>query len=325
MPTVIVIPDDYQQATQRLHFLSQDPHFVVTSLGDLARDSSAATALAEAKGLILIRERTIVDDHFLRQMPQLKIISQTGKIARHIDLDLCTQRGVAVVEGTGSPIAPAELAWLLIMAARRQLVLAVNDMRAGHWQTNIGRAVAGQTLGIMGYGKIGKRIARYAQAFDMSVQVWGTARAREEAQAAGLKLPASREEFFATSDIVTLHQRLVPENRGNITLNDLSAMRPDALFVNTSRAELVVPGALLTALHKGRPGYAALDVYEDEPLYQTNNPLLSLPQVLCTPHLGYVEEGSYQLYFQTAFNNIQRFFNGDYSHVINPRALTQRP
>jgi D-3-phosphoglycerate dehydrogenase len=318
MNTSIVIPDDYQHATSTLAFLHQTPGFVCTVLGDLASDSAAEAALASAQCLILIRERTRIDAAFLRRTPALQLISQTGKIARHIDLEACTRAGVAVVEGSGSPVAPAELTWLLIMASRRKLLSSVNAMRAGLWQTEIGSAVAGQTLGILGYGKIGKRLAQFARAFDMQVQVWGSERAQHEARSQGLLVPASRQAFFASSDVVSVHQRLVDATEGNITLADLSAMKTDALFVNTSRAELVEAGALLTALRQRRPGFAALDVFEQEPVYDPAHSLLQLPNVLCTPHLGYVEQGNYALYFRTAFNNAQRFFQGDHSQILNP-------
>ncbi|SEK96470.1 D-3-phosphoglycerate dehydrogenase [Kosakonia sacchari] len=317
MAIQVLIPDDYQLATQQLRFLRQNDKFHCSALGDLRKETQAESALFNAQALILIRERTVVDEAFLRRTPNLKLISQTGKLARNVDIDACTRAGVAVVEGVGSPVAPAELTWLLIMASRRKFVSSVNAMKEWRWQTEIGSAVNKQVLGILGYGKIGKRIARYAQAFDMQVQVWGSERAQEEARAAGLRVPENREQFFATSDVITVHQRLVAQTAGNITSADLALMKTDALFVNTSRAELVAEGALYHALRQGRPGYAALDVYEQEPVYDTHNPYLEMPNVLCTPHLGYVETASYELYFKTAFDNVVRFFSGDTSQVIN--------
>lgn len=321
MTIQVCIPDDYQLATAGLDCLHSQSAFHCTAVEDISSDPAADDALAKAQALILIRERTLVDAAFLQRTPLLKLISQTGKIARNIDLAACSRAGVAVVEGVGSPVAPAELTWLLIMAARRKFVQAVNAMRAGHWQAELGQGVNNQTLGILGYGKIGKRIAAYAKAFGMQVQVWGSDRARQEAQQEGLIVPASREAFFAGSDVITVHQRLVDETQGNITLADLVQMKPDALFVNTSRAELVAADALLSALRQGRPGYAALDVFEAEPIYDPAHPLLSMPNVLCTPHIGYVEKDSYTLYFKTAFDNVVRFFDGDRSHVLNPEAL----
>ncbi|ADI78480.1 putative D-isomer specific 2-hydroxyacid dehydrogenase (plasmid) [Pantoea vagans C9-1] len=313
----IVIPDDYQFATQKLDFLHSNNNFHCAALGDLSRDPMADEKLSSAESLILIRERTVIDEAFLRRTPHLKLISQTGKLARNVDIDACTRAGVALVEGSGSPVAPAELTWLLIMASCRKFVSSVNAMAEGHWQTETGSAVHNQVIGILGYGKIGKRLASYAAVFGMQVQVWGSLRAQEEARADGWTVPESREQFFATSDVLTVHQRLVAATQGNITPADLALMKTDALFVNTSRAELVYDGALQNALTQGRPGFAALDVYEEEPLYNTRHPYLQMPNVLCTPHLGYVEKASYALYFRTAFDNVVRYFSGDRSHVIN--------
>ena len=313
----IVIPDDYQFATQKLDFLHSNNNFHCAALGDLSRDPMADEKLSSAESLILIRERTVIDEAFLQRTPHLKLISQTGKLARNVDIDACTRAGVALVEGSGSPVAPAELTWLLIMASRRKFVSSVNAMAEGHWQTEIGSAVHNQVIGILGYGKIGKRLASYAGVFGMQVQVWGSLRAQEEARADGWTVPESREQFFATSDVLTVHQRLVAATQGNITPADLALMKTDALFVNTSRAELVYDGALQNALTQGRPGFAALDVYEEEPIYNTRHPYLQMPNVLCTPHLGYVEKASYALYFRAAFDNVVRYFSGDRSHVIN--------
>ena len=320
----IVIPDDYQCATSGLACLRDTPGFSISRLGDLRRDPAAAEVLQGAQALILLRERTRIDDAFLARMPALRLISQTGKIARHLDLDACTRHGVAVVEGTGSPAAPAELAWLLIMAARRRLLASVAGLQAGRWQTVLGEGVSGRTIGILGFGKIGKRVAHYAEAFDMRIQVWGSERARREAVAAGYAVPADRRQFFATSDVVSVHLRLVPETTACITADDLQAMSPQALFVNTSRAELVAPGALCAALQGGRPGQAAIDVFEREPQMDPDDPLLNLPNLLCTPHIGYVEKAGYELYLQSAFDNLARFFAGDSSHVLNAAALEHK-
>lgn len=317
----IVIPDDYQYASRQLDELALLAGHELIVLGDLAKDLASEAALDNAECLVLIRERTQVDAAFLRRAPQLKLISQTGKVARNIDLAACTAAGVAVVEGAGSPTAPAELAWLLIMAARRQLVPAVDGLRQGSWQTNIGSAVHGQTLGILGYGKIGQLVAGFGRAFGMRVLVWGSERALAAAQADGHDVAVGRQAFFAASDVLTVHLRLAASTEHSITPTDLAAMKPDALFVNTSRAELVAPGALEAALEQGRPGYAALDVFEQEPIYDRDHPLFQHPRVLCTPHLGYVERESYGLYFRLAFENVLRFVAGEHSHVLNPEAL----
>ncbi|UTH75459.1 D-2-hydroxyacid dehydrogenase family protein [Chromobacterium sp. IIBBL 290-4] len=320
MPSFILIPDDYQNAAA---LLQTDPRHPCKSLGDLSRMPDGKRQLAEARALILIRERTQVDADLLAQMPHLKLISQTGKLARNIDIDACSRAGVAVVEGSGSPHAPAELAWLLIMAARRRLAENLASLRAGHWQGPIGQAVRGQTLGILGFGKIGKLVAGFGRAFGMEILVWGSERARAEALALGYRAAACREAFFAESDALSLHQRLLPATEGNVTQADLLAMKPTALLVNISRAELIAPGALEAALDAGRPGFAALDVFEREPIYQPEHPLLNRPNVLCTPHLGYAEEASYRQYLDIAYRNAVRFFDGDASHVLNPQALNE--
>lgn len=317
MPIKIVIPDDYQYAVKSLQALKNHEDFEFIILGDITKSTQTEKYLNEAQALILIRERTIVDNAFLKRTPNLKIISQTGKLARNIDIDACTQAGIAIVEGSGSPIAPAELTWLLIQASRRKLVSTVGGMKLGLWQTEIGSALNNQVIGILGFGKIGKMIAHYAKAFGMIVQVWGSERAKEEARRDGLQVPKDRQTFFSTSDVITVHQRLVAQTQGNISLDDLLSMKTDALFVNTSRAELVSEGALYKALLKGCPGYAALDVYEEEPIYNSTYLFLTMPNVLCTPHIGYVEKNSYELYFNMAINNVIKFFQGETSHVIN--------
>lgn len=316
----ILIPDDYQYATRELACLELLQGHEVTILGDLSKEPQAA-ALAEAEALVLIRERTQVTADFLRQMPQLQVISQTGKIARHVDLAACTAAGVLVVEGAGSPVAPAELTWALILAAQRKLVQAVVDMKEGKWQTNIGRALHGQTLGVWGYGKIGRMIAGFGRAFAMDVQIFGRAASIEAAQAEGYRICESREAFFATSDVLTVHLRLVKETLGIIKAGDLAGMKPDSLFVNTSRAELVEEGALETALQSGRPGFAALDVFPEEPVYDSDYALLRMANVICTPQVGYVEHRGYELYFARAFENLLSFFAGNPANVVNQEAL----
>ncbi|MBD2822021.1 D-2-hydroxyacid dehydrogenase family protein [Xenorhabdus sp. 42] len=316
MPLVI-IPDDYQKATKQIKALYQNSHFEVVSLGDPGSDPKAETLLSKADALILIRERTLIDEEFLSKTPNLKLISQTGKVAYNIDLELCKQRGIAVVEGVGSPIAAAELAWLLIQSSIRKFTLSVEAMKQGQWQTELGDTVAGKTLGIIGYGKIGQLVAKYARAFDMNVQVWGSTRAQEQARQEGLIVPDSREEFFRTSDAITVHQRLVKETAGNITFSDLTHMKPTAVFVNTARSGLVETGALEKALDSGTPGFAALDVFDAEPIWDPNHPLLKRNNVLCSPHIGYVTKSCYDIYFESAFKNVERYFSGDESHVVN--------
>lgn len=317
----ILIPDDYQHAVASLSCLPKLDGHDVDILGDLAREPDAQRHLAEAEGLVLIRERTRIDAAFLEKTPRLRCISQTGKIAGHLDLPACTAAGVVVLEGVGSPIAPAELTWALIMAARRQLVEAARDLREGRWQTTLGDCLHGQTLGIWSYGKIGRLIARYGKAFGMEVAVWGGDESRARAAADGFRLFGSRQALFEESDVLTLHLRLAPATAGMIGPDDLARMKPGALLVNTSRSGLIATGALEAALARGRPGHAALDVFDEEPIYDPHHPLLALPNVLCTPHLGYVERNSYELYFSKAFENILAFDRGQPVNVANPGAL----
>jgi D-3-phosphoglycerate dehydrogenase len=305
----IVIPDDYQHVVQQLECFRLLEGFDVRVYHDAVSDPDVlAERFAEADALVLTRERTRIDAALLQRLPRLKLISQTGRAGPHLDLEACRERGVTVAEGTGSPIAAAELTWALILNARRRLREAMNGLYAGQWQVNLGQRLYGQTLGIWGYGKIGQRLARYARAFDMQVLVWGSETSRQAAVADGHEAAPTREAFFAQADIVTLHLRLVDATRHCVTADDLARMKPDALLVNSSRAELIAPEALLEALDRGRPGQAALDVFEQEPILQADHPLLTHPRVLCTPHLGYVEKHSYEAYFGEAFANVRAFY-----------------
>lgn len=320
----IIIPDDYQHVIRTLSCFQQLAGHQVTIYHDAAADlDTLAERFGDADALVLTRERTAVTAALLARLPRLRLISQTGKVAQHLDLAACTAAGVAVAEGTGSPVAPAELAWALMLNARRQLPAAIEAMRQGRWQVNLGRALHGQTLGIWGYGKIGRRVARYAQAFEVPVLVWGSEASRRAAAADGHRAAPSREAFFAEADILSLHLRLTDSTRHLIGPADLARMKPDALLVNISRAELLQPGALLAALQAGRPGFAALDVYEQEPLVDPAHPLLQLPNVLCTPHLGYVERSGYELYFGQAFDNVLAFAEGRPQHLANPEVLSR--
>ncbi|MFI8611041.1 D-2-hydroxyacid dehydrogenase family protein [Pseudomonas sp. NPDC077649] len=302
----VVIPEDYQRVVQSLDCFRLLEGFDVRVYHDHVCDPDLlAERFADAQALVLTRERTRIDAALLARLPNLKLISQTGRAGPHLDLQACRERGVTVAEGSGSPIAAAELTWALILNARRQLREAMNGLYAGHWQVNLGQRLYGQTLGIWGYGKIGRRLARYAAAFDMRVLVWGSAASRQAAVADGHEAAPTREAFFEQADVLSLHLRLLPATRHCVGAADLARMKPDALLVNTSRAELIAPGALLEALDRGRPGQAALDVFEQEPILQVDHPLLRHPRVLCTPHLGYVERHSYEAYFGEAFANVR--------------------
>ncbi|HET9226974.1 MAG TPA: D-2-hydroxyacid dehydrogenase family protein, partial [Thermoanaerobaculia bacterium] len=263
-----------------------------------------------ADALVLIRERTRITDELLERLPRLKLISQTGKGAAHIDLAACERRGIQVTVGTGSPYAPAELTWALVLAAARHLPYEVARLRAGHWQSTMGTGLRGRTLGIWGYGKIGTLVAGYGRAFGMEVRIWGREGSLSRAQSDGYALAGSREELFERSDVLSLHIKLSAETRGIVKASDLARMRPDALLVNTSRAELIETGALEAALRAGRPGFAAVDVYEQEPVLGAAHPLLALDNALCTPHLGYVERDSYESYFGQAFDQVVAFAEG---------------
>ncbi|OJT99454.1 MAG: 3-phosphoglycerate dehydrogenase, partial [Acidovorax sp. 65-7] len=260
---------------------------------------------------------------------------QTGKIGSHIDVAACTERGIAVAEGVGSPVAPAELTWALVMASMRRLPQYISNLKHGAWQQSglktasmpanfgIGNVLRGKTLGIWGYGRIGQLVAGYGRAFGMNVRVWGREASRAQALTDGYQAAATREEFFSQCDVISLHLRLNDETRGIISLEDLSCMKPTSLLVNTSRAELIEPDALIAALNRGRPGLAAVDVFESEPILQ-GHALLRLENCICTPHIGYVEQDSYELYFGAAFDNVVNFIKGTPTNIVNPGSLQVR-
>jgi D-3-phosphoglycerate dehydrogenase len=324
--------DDYQDAVRGLDcFRLLDGHEVKVFNSSTRGLGQLAIRLAPYDALVLIRERTAFPAALLQRLPNLKLISQTGKVSGHIDVAAATEQGIAIAEGIGSPVAPSELTWALIMAASRKIVPYANNLKEGLWQTassnpvlnGLGRSLRGRTLAIWGYGKIGQLVAGYARAFGMRVLVWGSEGSRQAAVAAGFEAALSREALFAQADVLTVHLRLSDATRGIVKAADFARMKPDALFVNTSRAELVEEGALEGALRAGRPGYAALDVFANEPL-KPDSPLLRIPTVLATPHLGYVEQDSYEIYFQTAFENVVRFAGGQPDNILNPEALGKR-
>jgi len=327
----IAILDDYQDAVRHLAcFQLLDEHDVKIFNNSAKGLGQLAVRLADFDALVLIRERTTLSKPLLAKLPKLKLISQTGKVSGHIDVEAATAAGIAIAEGVGDPTAPAELTWALIMAAMRRIPQYAANLKQGTWQTvsfdgehnQLGRSLKGKALGIWGYGKIGRLIAGYGKAFGMRVVIWGREASRDMAEKDGYHLAASKEAFFAESDVLSLHLRLHDSTRGIVTAADLALMQQDALIVNTSRAELIAPGALLAALEQGRPGLAALDVFESEPL-TPDNPLLQLENVVATPHLGYVEQNSYELYFKAAFENIVNFAKGQPSCILNPEALNK--
>ena len=315
----IVIPDDYQDAARQTRSFGRlSGHEVVIHHDTLKTLPELAERFAGAEVLLLIRERTPINEELLNLLPDLRLISQTGQGVGHIDLAACSRRGIVVCGAGSGTLATAEFAWTMIMASRRHLALEAQMLRAGRWQTSIGTVLKGRTLGIYGYGKIGKLVAGFADAFGMKVVTGGgRAATAERAEKDGRPYIAEQSRFFEMCDVISVHLRLLAATRGVITGADLARMKADALFVNTSRAELVEPGALVRALKSGRPGYAAVDVYEDEPV-ATDHPLLAMDNVLCTPHLGYVEKDTYELFFGAAIEQIEAFAAGRPINVLNP-------
>lgn len=322
----IAILDDYQDVVRHLDcFRLLDGHEVKIFQHGSQGVGHLAVRLAPFEALVLIRERTGFPKALLERLPNLRVISQTGKVSGHIDVATASARGIRILEGSGDPTAPAELTWALIMAAMRRVPQYAANLKQGLWQhvsdqprfNTLGVALKNRTLCIWGYGKIGKLVAGYGRAFGMKVQVWGSANSMARAAADGYEVAASREDFFASADVLTLHLRLAPETRGLVTAQNLARMKPTALFVNTSRAELVEAGALERALNAGRPGRAALDVFETEPLPR-DSLLLRMDSVLATPHLGYVEKDGYEMYFGAAFSNLVDFIEGRPRNVLNP-------
>jgi D-3-phosphoglycerate dehydrogenase len=322
----IAILDDYQDAVRTLEcFNKLAGHSVTIHHDTLADEVALARRLAETEAVVLIRERTRLPGTLLERLPRLKIVSQTGHAGGgHIDVETCTRRGIIVCQGSGSPVAPAELTFGLILAAMRHIALEDRRLREGRWQTTLGRALKGLTLGIYGYGKIGALVAGYGKAFGMRVTAFGREASARRALADGVEVVASRERLFAESDVLSLHLRLSPETRGIVTREDLARMKPDALLVNTSRAELIGPRALEAALVAGRPGFAAVDVFESEPVLGGDHQLLKMDNVTVTPHLGYVEKSNYEAYFGTAFDNILAIAAGKPVNVVNPEVLQKR-
>ena len=314
----IVIPDDYQGAVRHLDCFAKLRGHDVTVFNDTVKDGVALEQrFRDADVLVLIRERTGIDEQLLSRLPHLKLISQTGKGAAHIDVDACTRRGIAVAVGTGSPFAPAELTWALVLAAMRRVPQESSHLRAGGWQHLLGTTLRGRTLGIFGYGKIGSLVAGYGHAFGMNVLVWGREGSQSRARKDGYDVADSQRALFAESDVLSLHLRLNDETRAIVTAADLARMKTTALIVNTSRAELIERGSLESALRAGRPGLAAVDVYEEEPILGAQHPLLSMDNAVCTPHLGYVEKDSYELYFGQAFDNVLAFAEGKPTNLVN--------
>ena len=321
----VAVLDDYQDVVRTLFCFSKlDGHDIAIWNDHVSDLDILAQRLIDADVLVLMRERTPVDEALLGRLPNLKLVSQNGHVP-HIDLDACTRHGVLVCSALGGrpSYCTVELTWGLILAATRNIPFESAALRAGRWQSTIGLGLRDRTLGIFGFGRLGAMVAQIGVAFGMKVLVWGRRGSLERAAAAGFSAAPCREALFEEADVLSLHVRLNPDAAGLIGPQDLARMKPTALLVNTSRAELIQPGALAAALRTGRPGKAAVDVFEREPLADPDDPLLQLPNALCTPHLGYVERDNYEFGYGNAFDQIVAFARGAPINVRNPDALNQ--
>ena len=320
----ITILDDYFDTLRTLScFRKLDGHQVDIWTDHVQETDALAERLKDTEVLVLIRERTAIRAPLLERLHRLRLISQRS-VYPHIDIAACTRAGVIVssdLHADTPSYATAELTWALILAAMRQLPQQMRSLRAGTWQTGIGHTLRGKTLGIHGYGRIGRTVAGYGEAFGMRVMVWARQPSLVQARTEGYDVAQSREAFYEQCDVVSLHMRLVPDTRGIVTAADLGRMRPTALLVNTSRAALIEPGALVEALRTGRPGMAAVDVYEEEPVRDAHHPLITMDNVVCTPHIGYVTRDEYEIQFSDVFDQILAYAQGQPINVVNPEVL----
>src|SRR6187549_2583077 len=319
----ITILDDYHDTIRTLPCFAKLAGHKVTIWNDHTKDvDKLAERLKDTEALCLIRERTPIRTPLIERLTKLRIVSQRS-VYPHIDLDALTRKGI-ILSSSQHPGRPsygtAELTWGLVLASLRQIPKQMAALKAGKWQVDVGYGMRGKTLGIYGYGRIGSVVAGYGKAFGMNVLVWAREGSRERARRDGYAVAFSKESFFSECDVISLHMRLVEETRGIVTANDLARMKPTALLVNTSRAPLIAPGALVAALKDGHPGMAAVDVYEQEPVKDTANPLF-MPNVVCTPHIGYVSREEYELQFSDIFGQIESYAAGTPTNVVNPKAL----
>jgi D-3-phosphoglycerate dehydrogenase / 2-oxoglutarate reductase len=323
----VSILDDYFDTLRTLASFQKLKGHEVTVWNDYVQDTDALAArLKDAECVVLIRERTKIGGDLLERLPRLRLISQRSAYP-HIDIEACTRLGIVVSSDlhVGTPSYPtAELTWALILAAARQIPQQMQSLKAGNWQTGIGRTLRGKTLGVFGYGRIGATVAGYGKAFGMHVMAWGRDESLQRARSDGCATPRTKAEFFESCDVISLHVRLVPATRSIVTAEDLERMRKDAILINTSRAGLLEPGALVAALRAGRPGYAAVDVFENEPMRDPGLPLLQFPQVVATPHIGYVTREEYEIQFTDVFDQIVAFVAGTPINVVNPDVLASR-
>lgn len=332
----IIILDDYQDAVRKLSCAQRlEPYNAKVYTNTVKGIGQLAVRLKDAEVIVAIRERTQFPAALLEKLPRLKLIAQTGSVGSHIDIETCTRLGIAVTEGRASPIPAAELTWALIMAAMRRVPQYIGNLKHGAWQQSglkaasmpanfgLGMRLAGKKLGIWGYGRIGRLVACFGRAFGMEVVIWGREASLRAAREDGFEVAADRAAFFSSCDVLSVHLRLTDDTRGLIGPTDFACMKPTALFVNTSRAELVSDNALVSGLNRGRPGMAAIDVFESEPILQ-GHPLLRLENAVCTPHIGYVELEGYESLFECAFDDVINFIAGRPTHVVNPQVLSQQ-
>ena len=323
---IIASPDDYQRLVATLDcFALLRAHDVRIFQGPARDVGELAAQLRDAQVIVTIRERSRFTRELIERLPRLEHISQTGRSTRHVDVAACSERGIAVSAGThDSPHTIAEHTWALILSALRGIPQQAACMKRGEWSSHLGRGLHGRTLGIDGFGKIGSLVAAIGRSFGMRVLVWGSDASRRRAAEAGFEPAAGRRQMYADADVVSVNLRLGDATRHSIGAADLAGMKPTALFVNTARAELLAPGALVAALAAGRPGYAAVDVYENEPVLGGNHPLLKLDNVLCTPHSAWIEKSMFELYFGEAFQNVIAFARGDPANVVNAEYAAPR-
>ena len=324
----VAVLDDWHDTLRHLPcFAKLDGHHVETWNDHVEDTDVLAHRLADAEALVLIRERTRIEGTLLDRLPKLRLISQRS-VYPHVDVQGCTRNGVLLCSNMHSDTpsyAAAELTWALVLAAARQVPAQVASLKAGQWIMGVGHTLRGKVLGIHGWGRIGEVVAGYGRAFGMEVLVWARDVSRARAKGQGWSVADGKEAFFASCDVISLHMRLVPATRGIVTGADLARMKPSAIFVNTSRAGLVEPGALVAALRAGRPGMAAIDVFETEPLRDTADPLINLPNVVATPHIGYVTLDEFDLQFADVFGQINAFAAGSPINVINREVLDRQP
>ena len=332
----IVILDDYQDAVRKLNCSQKlEPYAAKVYTNTVKGTGQLAIRLKDADIIVLIKDRTSIQRSLIEKLPKLKLIVQAGEIGRHIDINSCTERGICIAEGTESSTATAELTWALVMSSMRRLPQYISNLKHGVWQQSglkslsmpsnfgLGMTLSGKTLGIWGYGSVGRQVAGFGRAFGMRVQVWGSNTSKELAQRDGQIICDTKDQLFETSDILSLHLRLSDSTRHIVTSDDLAKMKTTALLVNTSSAEIIEAESLIGALNRGQPGMAAVDVFESEPILQ-GQALLRLENCVCTPHIGYVEKDNFEKMFSQAFDSVLSFIKGTPSNIINPEALQVR-